>query len=184
VKPDAALIDARTARSRAYEEALEGYIWFHENASNELGVSRLRLSFALSNWIELGRCYPPARVALEKIRDRKTKSLLKGMRDIPFFQDVVSIKHVSGCERATYELFVELNASFRCSHKCLRGTAMRAIVNCGDFELARQVMPSPEEQLHRFVEAFRLMSARSRLAKIRSKLRASRQSPAQKASSH
>jgi len=52
------------------------------------------------------------------------------MRDIPFFQDVVSINTYLDCERATYELFVELNASFPLlAQNAYAELAMRAIVN-------------------------------------------------------
>src|SRR5437016_5777653 len=79
------------AMAGRYEEALDGYVWFHENSQDEPGMRGVRLSIALAYWMDLARVYPPARTALEAIRDRKTKGLLNGIRDFPFFRDVVSI---------------------------------------------------------------------------------------------
>src|SRR4051812_22582627 len=61
-----ALEDAeKFAREGKYQQALERHIWYHENALKydqaQFGV---RLSFALSDWAELGKVYPPAKVAL------------------------------------------------------------------------------------------------------------------------
>lgn len=156
------LHDARAAANAGrYDEALDGYIWFHENSVNAPGMAGVRLSFALFYWIKLGQAYPPARVALEAIRDRKSKSLLNGIRDVPFFHDVVAINKHLGCERATYELFVALNStSPLLARDAYAELAMPAIVNCGDFELARIVMPDHEEQLQRCALVFRLQSGR------------------------
>jgi len=42
-----------------YAEALERMIWFHNHAlEHELGMYGVRLSFALSEWKELGDVYP------------------------------------------------------------------------------------------------------------------------------
>src|SRR4051812_29867743 len=59
------LHSGRTATHEGrFEEALSQFIWFHEHSLEEdrayLGV---RLSFALSYWMELAERYPPARAA-------------------------------------------------------------------------------------------------------------------------
>ena len=59
--PDAREVHNRLREARAaakagrYEEALDGYIWFHENSVNIPGLGGVRLSFALVSWIDLGR---------------------------------------------------------------------------------------------------------------------------------
>src|SRR6267142_6887314 len=140
------------AQAGRCEEALDGYIWFHENSVDVPGMGGVRLSFALAYWMELARVYPPARTALEDIRDRKTRSILNGIRDIPFFHDVVAINRYLGCERATYELFVTLNSSAPVLAGVYASLAMPAIINSGDFNLARQHMPPPAEELNRLNE--------------------------------
>jgi len=147
------LHDARAAaRAGRFEEALEGYIWFHENSADAVGPGQFGLSIALADWVELGRSYPPARTALEEIRDLKTKTLLHGIRDVMSFTDVVSINGLLGCELATYELFVSLNSSFPLlARNNYAELALPAIVNSRDFELARQLVPHLREQLLSFV---------------------------------
>jgi len=146
------------ARAGRYEEALDGYIWFHENSENVPGLGGVRLSFALSYWVNLGRVYPPARTALEEIRDRKTKTILNGFRDLASFHDVVSINTHLGCERATYELFVTLNSSSPALAGAYSALALPAIVSNGDFHLARQFLPPPSEEPQRLAEMFKRMN--------------------------
>jgi hypothetical protein len=155
------LHDAHSAaKGGRYEEALDGYIWFHENSENVPGLGGVRLSFALAYWVDLGRVYPPARTALEEIRDRKTKSILRGFRDVASFHDVVAINKHLGCERATYELFVALNSSSPALASNYSSLALPAIINSGDLHLARQFLPCPREELQRLAETFKMMSAR------------------------
>ncbi len=61
-----------------YEPALQRHLWYHNHAleydPNQRGV---RLSFALTDWVELGRKYPKAKQALLEIRDGNTRKLVK-----------------------------------------------------------------------------------------------------------
>src|SRR5258705_11073209 len=76
----------------AYAEALEKHLWFHENALvHDPSLYGVRLSFALRHWVKLGDLYPPARAALESVRDVKTIALREGSLDRELFQDVASI---------------------------------------------------------------------------------------------
>ncbi len=49
-------------RSNRYEESLERHVWYHNRFTANRPVCSLgvRNSFALSDWIELGRRYPKA----------------------------------------------------------------------------------------------------------------------------
>lgn len=62
---------------KKYAEALGIFVWYYDNAlkynRSEYGV---RNSFTLSQWIQLGKDYPPALAELQKIRDAKTKLFL------------------------------------------------------------------------------------------------------------
>ncbi|MBI3860844.1 MAG: hypothetical protein HY290_03010 [Planctomycetia bacterium] len=154
------LKDAQAAaRARRYDVALEGYIWFHENSVDEPSMAGVRLSFALMYWIELGKVYPPARTALEEVRDRKTKSLLNGFRDFQSFLDVVSINKHLGSERATYDLFVSLNSSSPQLAQVYADLALPALIAVEDFVLARQFMPDPTEEIEKLAKLFRATSS-------------------------
>lgn len=152
------LTDARAAaQAHRYDEALEGFIWYHENSRNVPGHGGVRLSFALSNWIELGRAYPPARTALVEVRDRKTETLLNGDRDDAYFRDVVAINKRLGCERATYELFAELNALSPDLAQHYASLALPAVIKAGDLDLVRRFLPSPAVELTRLRDLFNLL---------------------------
>ena len=64
------LRDAREeARRGAHAEALEKYLWFYHHAlEHSPALSGVRLSYAISEWVELGNAYPPALEALESAK--------------------------------------------------------------------------------------------------------------------
>src|SRR5258708_507286 len=66
-----ALEDAeRFQREGKYAQSLERHIWYHQNALKYAPAqSGVRLSFALSDWAELGKVYPKALAALRSTRD-------------------------------------------------------------------------------------------------------------------
>ena len=70
--PDAILDEARAdVRAKRYEDALVKLLWFHENALKyDDGQRGVRLSFALSEWYDLGADYAPALAKFEEVRAR------------------------------------------------------------------------------------------------------------------
>jgi serine/threonine protein kinase len=90
----------------AYEEALQRHIWYHNHALEiDRGQTGVRLSFALSDWMELGRRYPKAKQALIEIRDSKTREIAEGRGYSEMVQEVQAINHELQDEDATYTLF-------------------------------------------------------------------------------
>lgn len=62
-----------------FEESLQKHIWIHDHALEvNPAYYGVRLSFALSEWIELGNKYPKALVVLKGIRDEKVYILVVG----------------------------------------------------------------------------------------------------------
>ena len=47
-------------KNEQYELALQKHVWFHEESKSSSGMAGVRLSYAISNWVELGNKYPPA----------------------------------------------------------------------------------------------------------------------------
>ena len=93
-----------------YEEALKRTIWFHNHAlEHRRSLYGVRLSFALSNWYDLGKKYPPALEALKKTRDDKTKSLITGTGNPELFHDVISINRTLSEKNKSIELFRNLD---------------------------------------------------------------------------
>jgi len=88
-----ALDKAEQFRSQGkYEQALNEHIWYHKNALKydpaQYGV---RLSFALADWVELGRAYPPALHALRSIRNDTLATYKRAPTDSLTFGEVMSI---------------------------------------------------------------------------------------------
>ena len=89
-----------------YEGALQRHIWYHNHALEyDQGQTGVRLSFALSSWVELGRRYPKAKQALIEIRDQDASKLANGSGYANLFSDVSSINRELQDENATYALF-------------------------------------------------------------------------------
>lgn len=139
------------ARDGRHEEALREYIWFHDHALEvDRALYGVRLSFALSDWCELGKVYPKALDALKEIRDRKTQRLISGEGDRALFHDVESINERLGDFRATYDLFRALNAINPTLARECAGLAMPAIVQIRDYSLAREFMGDPAAKLQKW----------------------------------
>ena len=132
------------AREGRHEEALAEYVWFHEHALQEQpSLYGVRLSFALSYWVELSKDHPPALQALRDIRDRKARTLESGNPDRELFHDVEAINQYLGQSGDTARLFQLLerqNPAFagRCA-----SLAMEALAEAGQFELASKYLPEP-----------------------------------------
>jgi hypothetical protein len=144
-----ALDDARRlAREGKYEEALQKHVWFHDNAlTNGPGYYGVRLSFALSDWAELGKKYPHALKVLRDIRDRKTSRLLDGEIDHHLFHDVSSINEYLKETKETVELFNKIDS--RDSHFAAKvyDLADEALIEAKEFRLARKYQGDPQKRL-------------------------------------
>jgi competence protein ComGC len=108
-KPDLQKIlsDAKSLMDQGhYEDALQRHLWYFNHALEyDQGQTGVRLSFALSQWVELGRHYPKAKQALLEIRDRDTQQLTSGQGYVNLFADVQAINRELSDEDATYALF-------------------------------------------------------------------------------
>jgi hypothetical protein len=139
------------AHDGRHEEALREYRWFHDHALEaQPSLYGVRLSFALSAWLDLAKAYPKALDALKDIRDRKTRRLVDGEGDRELFHDVESINEHLGDFRATYELFLQLRANNPTLAEECAGLAMPAIVNAKDYGLARELVGDPAGKIRKW----------------------------------
>jgi len=137
-----------------HEEALREYVWFHNHALDEQpSLYGVRLSFALSYWMELSENYPKAKDVLVEIRDKKSAVLLGGKADRELFHDVISINDVLGCPEDTHSLFVYFDANNRQFAESCAKLALPAIVAAGDFSLAIRYFPQPESRVVQLSES-------------------------------
>src|SRR5205085_5152579 len=95
-----------------------------EHRPSHAGV---RLSFALSYWMELARRYPKAKQALIEIRDRGARQFNTGGGDFALFMEVSALNRELGEQDATVALFKSIQSQ--------------------DMNLARQCYPTVEELL-------------------------------------
>ena len=106
-KPSVILDEARDdTRAKRYSLALAKHIWFHKNALKyEPSLVGVRLSFALSDWMSLGKEYPPALEKLKSIRDALEARVQSGEDIAKEFHDLVAINRYLGDDQRSVESF-------------------------------------------------------------------------------
>jgi len=140
----------RFAEQGKYEEALREHIDFHDNIlKTKPAMYGVRLSFALSDWIDLGQKYPKALTALKDIRDKKTTRLLKGEENREIFHDVTSINDHLDEKHATAKLFQQIETNDSSFAKSIYYLAEDSLVAMKQYELARKCMGTPDEAFQR-----------------------------------
>jgi serine/threonine protein kinase len=149
-KPDFQKIldEAKDLMSKGdYEEALQHYLWYFNHSRNDAGQKGVRLSFALSDWIELGRRYPKARQALIEIRDGDARELSKGRGYLELFTEVSSINTLLGDEEATYALFKSIGEQDKkLAQQCYDDVVEPMLVQRGEYELCMSYISDPQKK--------------------------------------
>lgn len=144
---------ARAAREGRYADALDEFIWFHRHAlAEDPALGAVRRTFALSYWVQLGRDYPEALRALERIREDSENAVLHGDGGRDAFRDVAAINEYLGTGSATYQLYLALAHSRPDVAKACARDAVPAIVEAKDYQLARAILPPAETLIRREAE--------------------------------
>ena len=145
-------------KSGNYSEALERHIWFHNHALEyDESMSGVRASFALRDWLELGEKYPPARIALVEIRDRKTEELVSGDENREFFSDVKSLNRVLEQSERTASLFDEIDASNPDAAKTYWIFAKEPVLKAERYDLVRKYIQDPTTEFAKLKEDYDFM---------------------------
>lgn len=146
--PEAVREQARAlAESGRYEEALQGQIWFHENALRfRPSLVGVRTSFALSDWVELGEKYPPARQALVETRDRARLACIGPEGTVEQFRDVAAINRYLADDADTVATFRTLDAVRPELATKARRAAEQALVAAGEYRLYAKYLPEPDAE--------------------------------------
>ncbi len=100
------------AKAGQFQQALEKHLWFHEESRSSSGMGGVRLSYAISAWIELGEKYPPAFEALIQVRDKDKEKLLSGNGSFDNFHDLSAVNRGLGEDEETLELFLILDRKY------------------------------------------------------------------------
>lgn len=156
-------MDAQQRLQAAHKAALEGrhaealadFLWYHHHAlegdPSQYGVRR---SFALAYWKELADVYPEALQAMEGERDKCAQALLHGEADIEAFRDVESINSKLDATALTHQLFVKLMATQPALAKLCANSALPAVVEAEDFQLASELLGDPGERIQQDLARF------------------------------
>jgi serine/threonine protein kinase/type II secretory pathway pseudopilin PulG len=171
-KPDFQKIqgEAKNLMERGqYEDALQRHLWYFNHALEyDQGQTGVRLSFALSEWVELGRRYPKAKLALLEIRDHETQLLANGQGYASLFSDVHSINDYLGQNDATCALFKAIYLR----DKKLAGQcyyyAEDLLMDKGEYALLLDCISDPQAHFESAHRGFEMqIQSQQRMAEIR-----------------
>lgn len=141
-----------------YETALEKQVWFHENALTlKPSLSAVRLSFALSSWLQLGEAYPPALAKMKEIRDTLEKKIRDKDRVRVRFEDFhefVAINRTLRQEEKTAETFIWMVQDDPEDARRLFGIARDALIKQREFELVAKLL-DPAKDIPRIVDSYK-----------------------------
>jgi hypothetical protein len=94
-------------RDGSHAQALAKFLWFHHNALlHRPSFYGVRLSFALSSWMELASVYPPARAAFIRTRDETEAAFRSEPSSFELFHDLAALNRDLDDGPRTADLFV------------------------------------------------------------------------------
>ena len=141
----------------SYEEALQHYLWYFNHSRNDAGQRGVRLSFALSDWIELGRRYPKAKQALIEIRDGDVQKFSEGEGYSELFQEIAGINQYLGDDDATLALFKTIEQRDPQLARQCYFFAENLLVQKGDYETCRKYLGDPQAAFERIRQSWQQM---------------------------
>lgn len=158
--PQAILQEAKAdRRAKRFDVALAKHVWFHEHALDiQPSLSAVRLSFALSHWIELGDAYPPALARLKEFRDEARRRVTpKEGSKVKFddFQELAAINRALDEESVTVDAFLALDADNPDAAGRMFHVAQPALVKAKEYALCGKYIET-DKALRRIVDRYRL----------------------------
>ncbi len=154
------LQEAREDRyAKRYDLALEKHIWFHKNALKyDPDFFGVRLSFALSDWLELSKVYPPALLKLKEFRNQAGNNVKNGIDAIEFFYDFQAINLVLKEREQTVSLFKWLDSNQPSTAKEVYRIAQPSLLNAHEYHLCGKYLDSLVDYDH-LVKTFQTLKA-------------------------
>ncbi len=156
--PSAIMREAKADTARGnYEVALAKQLWYHNNAVKlKPGQSGVRLSFALSNWLELGEAYPPALEKMRQIRDETENKIRDENRvrvNFEDFHDFVALNKTLRQEERTAEIFKWLDEADEEDAKRMFNVAEPALIKQKAYELCGKYI-DPDHDVSRIGDSY------------------------------
>lgn len=169
-KPDLQkILDAAKSLTEegSYEEALQRYLWYFKHSRSDVGQRGVRLSFALSDWVELGRRYPKAKQALIEIRDADVQKFSKGEGYFELFQEIANINHYLDKDDQTLALFKSIYQNDKSLARQCYFFAEDLLMKNGEYKLCLDSLGDPQAFFESLRNGFEIQQAsRQRLAEI------------------
>lgn len=97
---------------RQYAQALDAYKYYFSESKKESALGGVRLSFALSDWAELGKVYLPALDSLIAMSNERKTVLLAGKGNFDIFHEYNSINRYIGRDKETLDTFIAIDKNF------------------------------------------------------------------------
>ncbi|MRW90547.1 hypothetical protein GJ699_11165 [Duganella sp. FT80W] len=143
-----------------HDDALQLLLALFERADHSPHDDSL-FFITMFQWGMMLKEYPPARVAMRRVRDEQAARLLAG--EIVFgatekrwprsrFQVIAGMDGKLGASRATYELFLQLRVAWPQAAQRDAFLALEAMVEAGDYALAETYLGDPLAGLDRLNE--------------------------------
>lgn len=139
-----------------YANALAKHIWFFQNALKyDPGEYGVRLSFALSDWVELGKSYPPALEKLRTFRDETETKCREGKNVRDNFSDFAAINEKIKDDNKTVQLFIWLDSNKPDSAKKVFDLAEPALIKSKEYRLCGNYIDNPSASYSRSLNLYR-----------------------------
>ena len=155
--PFAILNGARAdTASGEHARALAQFLWFHHNVLriNE-SFAGVRLSFALADWQELARVYPPAREALVRTRDETAAAFAAEPTRFELFHDLSALNQRLGDELRTADAFARAAEADPEAARRLYHVAEPALIAAGRYDACGPFL-DPVRRLALAAEVYRM----------------------------
>jgi hypothetical protein len=148
--PDKILNEAvADTQNGKYTDALAKHVWFFQNSLKyEPALYGVRLSYALSDWVELGKVYPPALGKLKVVRDEAGTNIRNGKNVRDNFADFESINKELSEDSKTVDLFAWLDSNQKDSAKAVFDLAQPALVKSKQYPLLGKYTQNPFKALN------------------------------------
>ena len=140
-----------------YEGALQRLIWYHNHSKFDPAQAGVRNSFALSDWVELGRRYPKARQALIEIRDANTREFSEGRGYFDLFLEVSSINRELQEPDATLGLFRQIEAGDKKLAQQCFSIVEGLLAQQGEYEKCLGYLGEPQAAFERIRQSWQQM---------------------------
>jgi hypothetical protein len=146
-------------RNGAHPDALAKFLWFHHNALRyQQALGGVRLSFALSYWLQLAAEYPPAEAAFLRTRDETEAAFDADPANFNLFHDLASMNGYIGEGLRTADMFGRVARQSHSAAESLYRVAEPFLIAAERYEECGPFL-NPEQQLLSARESYQVLSS-------------------------